>query len=107
LIEQLVLDHRGRAALCCATFDVNSNVIGDFLDLDWHDLQRRRFANATCARCTNAGAHALYTSVSHPPLRQAMSDLAERSIRLPIDRSGRSISLPLLDPASTALAVSA
>jgi hypothetical protein len=106
LIEQLVLDHRGRATLCCATFDAASNVIGDFLDLDWCEVQRRRFAHQVCDRCTAIGAHTLYTSVSHPPLRQAMADLAERSLQAAAARQ-TVISLPLAPPRHAALAESA
>lgn len=95
LIEQLVLDHRGRATLCCATFDAHSNIIGDYLDMDWNQMQQRRYAHATCDRCTRAGAQALYTNVSRPAMRDALSQLAERSLHEPIARRAP-IRLPVL-----------
>lgn len=106
LIEQLVLDHRGRATLCCATFDSTSNVIGDYLDLDWGELQRRRYKHATCSTCTAIGAHALYTNVSHPPLRDALTQLAGQMLQEQIPRRN-SIRLPILNSPMRDLAESA
>ncbi len=108
LIEQLVLDHRGRALLCCGSFDSQVNVIGDYLHLDWSTLQKERYAHTMCANCMAVGAHAFCTSVSDPALRTKMTELAERSLREPVAGSqSDSIALPVLGGASAMLARSA
>ena len=108
LIEQLVLDHRGRALLCCATFDTKANVIGDYLELDWPEMQHRRYAHSMCGTCMSHGAHVLYTNVSDPALRAEIATLAERAISSPPAAPSRdSIALPILREAHPALAKSA
>lgn len=96
LVEQLVLDHLGRATLCCATYDSRSNVIGDFLSSDWAQLQQVRNRHAVCTSCTAVGAHTFCTSVSDPELRRKMSELASASEQETIDEAGGPIQLPIL-----------
>jgi MoaA/NifB/PqqE/SkfB family radical SAM enzyme len=96
LIEQLVLDHRGRAMLCCATFDTTVNVIGDYLQLDWSELQRRRYAHAMCGRCTAIGAHTLFTNFAHPVLREKIANAADAAIASGGPERPVSIRLPIL-----------
>jgi hypothetical protein len=107
LIEQLVLDHRGRAMLCCATFDSATNVIGNYLEMDWPRMQQSRYAHATCDRCTAHGAHVLYTNVSDAALRSQMAALAERSLAQPPQPSRGAIPLPILRESHSTLAKSA
>ena len=98
LIEQLVLDHRGRARLCCATFDHRTNDVGDYLHIDWPELQRRRYAHALCPRCTSCGAHAWFTNMSDPDLRAEVTRLAERTLQQTGVTSSpdRAVALPVL-----------
>jgi MoaA/NifB/PqqE/SkfB family radical SAM enzyme len=109
LIEQLVLDHRGRARLCCATFDHRANDLGDYLQLDWRALQQSRYAHDTCSACMVCGAHAWFTNMSDPTLRAQVAALAERSLTVGADSehgpakaiNHRGLSLPILESAST------
>jgi MoaA/NifB/PqqE/SkfB family radical SAM enzyme len=96
LIEQLVLDHLGRATLCCATYDSGSNVIDDYLSLDWAQLQQARYRHATCTQCTAIGAHTFCTSVSDPALREEMAKLASTAAAEIATEAGGPISLPIL-----------
>ncbi len=112
LIEQLVLDHRGRAMLCCATFDHETNQIGEYLKMDWAEMQGRRYAHSMCPKCTACGAHVWFTNMSDANLREQVARLAERSLSQPIpdarrSRSGNAISLPILNQSPRVLAGSA
>jgi MoaA/NifB/PqqE/SkfB family radical SAM enzyme len=103
LIGQLVLDHRGRAMLCCATFDTSANAIGDYLQLDWPELQRRRYAHAMCGRCMSHGAHTLFTSFAHPALREKIANAADAAISSGEPEQSISIRLPILDGQHSAI----
>jgi MoaA/NifB/PqqE/SkfB family radical SAM enzyme len=105
LIEQLVLDHRGRVMLCCGSFENAVNVIGEFLELDWPTMQAARYAHSMCGSCTAVAAHAFCTSVSDPALRAKVMTLAERSMARPPRPFERdAIALPILNGVSTTLA---
>lgn len=106
LIDQLVLDCRGRVSLCCAVFDAQRHFIANYLDVDWPQLQRMKYGHRTCDKCMHYAAHTLYTHFSKPELRGMMVRLSQAQYENPPMKLRRGpIRLPLLH--STPLAESA
>jgi len=104
LIDQLVLDFRGNVTLCCAVYDGTRNHIGHYLDMDWAELQRSKYAHSTCSSCTSAAAHVLYTHFSNPELVARMRSLVDAQLAAPPSSDGRrmTVSLPILSPSQAA-----
>lgn len=94
LIDQLVLDFRGNATLCCAVYDAKRHHIGEYLRTSWAELQRTKYAHSTCATCTSHAAHVLYTHFSKPELVARMRELVDEQLASP-PQSGRRGPIPL------------
>lgn len=103
LIDQLVLDFQGRVSLCCAVYDASRNFIGQYLDLDWSEIQQRKYGHRSCDKCMHYAAHVLYPHLSKPDLRPIMERLSQEQIENPPVKSPRGpIRLPVLGTNSLA-----
>jgi hypothetical protein len=101
LIDQLVLDFQGNAILCCAVYDHAATTIGRYLDLDWPEIQARRYGHRVCDRCMHYGVHVLGTYFGVPELVQAMERRADEEMAAgPPAPTGVQVALPVLAAAS-------
>lgn len=103
LIDQLVIDFQGNLALCCATYESKKNTVGNYLDVDWRELQGRRYSHAACEKCMHYGAHVFYPHFSRPDLKEQVAVMAQACLKRSVEKTARrSVSLPVLHPLSLA-----
>ncbi len=97
LIDQLTLDFKGNAALCCAVYDAKANFIGNYLEMDWPALQRAKYGHSICQTCMNYGAHVYYPHLGHPEWKADIERMAQQSLKeIQPGESRRTLSLPIL-----------
>jgi len=97
LIDQLVLDHLGNVIQCCAVFEQKDYVLGHALELNWRELQARRYRSAVCAKCHHYGCPQVFTYQSHPVLRPVAMQLVDEQLHAPPRTSAdRLVALPVL-----------
>jgi MoaA/NifB/PqqE/SkfB family radical SAM enzyme len=53
--EFLALNVRGDVYLCCASSGRAKNMIGNFLELSFDEIQRRKYAHSLCGKCLQRG----------------------------------------------------
>jgi len=72
--EQMVLDSKGDAILCCTIYDQQSYSLGNFLDVPLHELQRLKIHSPNnkkmCTQCMEKGLH-IYSTYSAEEFDQA------------------------------------
>ncbi len=61
LDEQITLNCRGDALLCCAVYDESKFVIGNYLDDALDEIQRKRKSSAVCKLCMANGLPSYFT----------------------------------------------
>jgi MoaA/NifB/PqqE/SkfB family radical SAM enzyme len=95
--EQIVLDLRGNATLCCALYDFGGNTIGSFLDMSPEQLMRAKENHPTCASCTRNGLHRYYEYFAHPKLRPQYEAMIAENLKRPLPpRRPKTVSLTLV-----------
>jgi MoaA/NifB/PqqE/SkfB family radical SAM enzyme len=92
LEDQLVIDHRGNLNLCCTVYDLKTNRLGTFLEMDEPAIAAAKTDHPTCARCVKQNLHLYFTYYDIPELKQQYQALAEANIR----RGGRVKELPVI-----------
>jgi len=93
LEDQLVIDHRGNLNLCCTVFDLTTNRLGSFLEMDEAAIARAKTDHPTCQRCGRQNLHLYFTYYEVPELKKKYQELAEENVR---QNSARRVSLNLL-----------
>jgi MoaA/NifB/PqqE/SkfB family radical SAM enzyme len=58
---EITLDFRGDVLPCCAVYDTDRFRLGNYLELSFEEIQRAKYASATCTACMNEGCHVYYT----------------------------------------------
>ena len=59
--NQYALDVEGNVSLCCAVYNSDDRVIGNFLNEPHATLHARKYAHSLCDRCMRHGLHVLAT----------------------------------------------
>ena len=80
LIDQLTLDFRSEILLCCGTYETATSSIGSYFDLDWPEIQRRRYGHRLCRKCMHYGVHVLGPYFDDPELRSEIDAIARASL---------------------------
>lgn len=78
--EQIVLDHRGNALLCCGVYDFAANGLGAFLDMKPGDLMEAKRDHPTCTKCQSHGIHRYGEYYAHPVLRPTYEQLIQINV---------------------------
>ena len=81
LEDQLVLDHRGNLNLCCTVFDLKTNRLGTFLEMDEASIAKAKSNHPTCQRCAKQNLHLYFTYYDVPELKEKYQELAEDNVR--------------------------
>jgi hypothetical protein len=89
LEDQIGLDHRGNAVLCCSVYEHEDNRLGHFLELSEAKLDRRKQRHPTWACCAAHDWHLYMTYHEIPELCAAYDQLAQQRI-------GSSLALPVV-----------
>jgi MoaA/NifB/PqqE/SkfB family radical SAM enzyme len=63
--DQMVLDVSGRVVLCCGTSLNRENIIGDYMTLDFAEIQRRKNLNNLCTECMAVNVPAYFNGASY------------------------------------------
>ncbi|MEN1728027.1 MAG: radical SAM protein, partial [Pseudomonadota bacterium] len=53
--NQTVINHDGQVALCCSVYEPENLLGVDFLESPREEIEQRKYAHETCARCYRAG----------------------------------------------------
>lgn len=61
LEHQITLDSAGNVHLCCGVFDTEKFKIGNFLDINFEELQSEKRSMQYCNKCMDFGVHNLIT----------------------------------------------
>jgi MoaA/NifB/PqqE/SkfB family radical SAM enzyme len=77
LEDQIVLDYKGNARLCCAVYDAAANTLGSFLSMEKEQLVAAKQSHSTCNGCMSKGLHRYFTYYDHPGLARAFDTLAK------------------------------
>lgn len=82
--EQFSINADGSVALCCGAFDKSNFIAESFLDTPHEELQRRKYAHATCFACMNHEIHK--TAIMQN--REAIDERAYHNlgVKLPLKR---------------------
>lgn len=59
--NQYTLDSEGNVSLCCAVYDSDDRVIGNYLDTPHQTLLKRKYEHPLCNTCMKHGLHVLAT----------------------------------------------
>ncbi|MCP5060109.1 MAG: radical SAM protein [bacterium] len=73
LEHQITLDWQGNVQLCCGLFDPERFGVGSYLEFPIEEIQRRKYEDPYCSRCTELGGH-VYANYGAPEF----DELAER-----------------------------
>lgn len=64
----------GSVSLCCTVFDRKYVIADDFLDVSLEELQARKYAHTTCAKCMSLGLHDSFNYHPQQAWRDAAAD---------------------------------
>jgi len=81
LEDQLVIDHRGNLNLCCTVFDLKTNRLGSFLEMDQPAIAQSKSNHPTCTRCAKQNLHLYFNYFDVPELKEKYQELAEENVR--------------------------
>lgn len=59
--RQYALDAEGNVSLCCAVYDSNERIVGNYLNDPHEVLLAKKYANPICGTCMKHGLHVLAT----------------------------------------------
>jgi MoaA/NifB/PqqE/SkfB family radical SAM enzyme len=76
--NQMAINADGSVALCCSTYDPRSDVASSYLEVEFAELQRRRYAHPVCVKCMQ---HGLALTGYDSPENLEIKRLAGRRIR--------------------------
>ncbi len=80
LENQVTLDYKGDAQLCCSTFDYSKFNMGNYLAMSLEELQGRRYKEKICGSCMHHGVH-VYFAYGAPEFHQlAISNIFKRNL---------------------------
>ena len=59
--QQYALDSEGNVSLCCAVYDSNERIVGNYLNDPHEVLRAKKYDNPICGTCMSHGLHVLAT----------------------------------------------
>jgi MoaA/NifB/PqqE/SkfB family radical SAM enzyme len=95
IIDDITLDHRGNAVLCCGVYDQAANRLGHFLDLSPAQMAAAKAKHRTCGRCAKHGVHAYVSYLGVPGLKDIYDGLAAANLAAGDPAPGR-VELPVV-----------
>lgn len=81
--NDMVINHDGSVALCCATYDKSTRITDSFFEVDHKELQRRKYKSEICRVCMERGLHTASTMRIAPSFVNKALEAAGARIRLP------------------------
>lgn len=78
--NQIVLDLKGNAVLCCAVYDFKANTLGSFLEMTPEQFAASKRNHSTCATCTKHGLHRYIDFLAHPQLKGLYEELVAENL---------------------------
>lgn len=81
--NDMVINHDGSVALCCATYDDSMTIAKSFLDVDHKELQKRKYQSEICRACMSKGLHTAVTMRISPKAVNERLAAIGSPVRLP------------------------